>query len=154
MLEAKWKSKSKSKHRSSYSFEEIFDYLTCGHYPPGADKQYKHGLRKRSNFFAHEEGRLFYLGGKNRQGATERRLVVMDVGERQRIISTIHDNGHLGRDKTLAQINAKYYRLVLHVYNCIACYLTIQNVLYTAAQILFEAPLDHCSIPPVRGPAL
>ncbi len=33
----------------------------------------------------------------------------MDVGERQRIISTIHDNGHLGRDKTLAQINAKYY---------------------------------------------
>ncbi len=92
-----------------FSFEEIFEYLACGQYPPGADKPYKHGLRKRSKFFAHEEGRLYYLGGKKKQGATGRRLVVMDVGERQRIISTIHDNGHLGRDKTLAQINAKYY---------------------------------------------
>ncbi len=100
MLETKWKSEVEVEvETQKYSFEEIFDYLTCGHYPPGADKQYKHGLRKRSNFFAHEEGRLFYLGGKNKQGATERRLVVMDVGERQRIISTIHDNGHLGRDK-------------------------------------------------------
>ena len=33
----------------------------------------------------------------------------MNTGERLRIISSVHDHAHLGRDKTLVQINIKYY---------------------------------------------
>jgi hypothetical protein len=57
----------------------------------------------------HEEGRLYYVGGKKKEASAGRRLVVMDTGERQRIIASVHDEAHLGRDKTLAQINTKYY---------------------------------------------
>ncbi len=35
--------------------------------------------------------------------------MVMDRQERERIISSVHDEAHLGRDKTLAQINRNYY---------------------------------------------
>ena len=51
----------------------------------------------------HEEGRLYYVGG----GKAVKRLVVIGAEERERIVSSIHDEGHLGRDKTLSQINAK-----------------------------------------------
>ena len=37
------------------------------------------------------------------------RLFVIDKVERERNIITIHDKAHFGRDKTLAQINDKYY---------------------------------------------
>ena len=38
-----------------YTFQEIFKYLAHGHYPTAVDKCHKHGLRKRSKFFVHEE---------------------------------------------------------------------------------------------------
>lgn len=50
------------KEAEKYSFSEVFDYLAKGVYPVGADKSYKHGLRKRSKFFAHKDGRLVYIG--------------------------------------------------------------------------------------------
>ncbi len=97
-----------------YTFAEIFEYLLHGQYPVEADKSYKHGLRKRCKFFTQEAGRLYYIGGERKGKATAadsnaRRLVVISKEERQRIIRSIHDEGHLGRDKTLAQINGRYY---------------------------------------------
>ena len=67
------------------------------------DKSYKH---KRSKYFTHEDGRLFYIGGeKSRCGDKKNhRLVVENVDARKRIISSIHDQAHLGRDKVLSQI--------------------------------------------------
>ena len=69
------------------------------------DKLYKHGLRKRSKFFTADGGRLYYVGGK---GSEIPRLVVKSPEERRRIISSIHDQAHLGRDKT-SEITARYY---------------------------------------------
>ncbi len=45
-----------------YTFAEIFEYILHGQYPVEADKSYKHGLRKRSKFFALEAGRLVEIG--------------------------------------------------------------------------------------------
>lgn len=50
--------------QSRYSFTEIFDYLAHGKYPMNVDKQYKHGLRKRSKFFCEQRGQLYYIGGQ------------------------------------------------------------------------------------------
>ena len=61
-----------------------------------ADKLYKHGLRKRSKFFIADGGCLDYTGGK---GSEKPHLVVESVEERRRIISSIHDQAHQGRDK-------------------------------------------------------
>ncbi len=60
--------------RDKFSYEEIFEYLAHGQYPAAVDKNYKHGLRKRSKFFIQEEGRLFYIGGKKQAAAARRRL--------------------------------------------------------------------------------
>ena len=76
---------------------------------PHADKLYKHGLRKRSKFFMHEGGRLFYIGGEKRKENEKLRLVVESADERRRIIISIHDQAHLGRDKTLSEIKSRYY---------------------------------------------
>ena len=34
-----------------YPFKELFNYLARGVFPDNADKQYKHGLRKISQYF-------------------------------------------------------------------------------------------------------
>ena len=79
-------------------------------YHAGADKNYKHGLRKHSKYFVHEAGRLYFVGCQRKSASpTEKRLVVLDEVERKIIISSIHDGVHLGRDKTLVQINSRYY---------------------------------------------
>ena len=75
-------------------------------YPDNADKQYKNGLRKSSKNFVTDAGRLFYVGGSGKEKSC---LVVENVEERKRIISSIHDLAHLGRDKTLSEITEQYY---------------------------------------------
>ena len=50
-----------------YTFQEIFEYLAHGRYPAAVDKRYKHGLRKRSKFFVHEDGRLYYVEGRKKR---------------------------------------------------------------------------------------
>ena len=89
-----------------YSFCEIANYLLYGTYPAGANKAAKSGLRKRSKFFSMEGGHLHYVGGKIKKNP---RLVVQSVDEQQRLVKTIHDTAHLGRDKTLSQLNERYY---------------------------------------------
>jgi len=92
-----------------YTFKEIYDYLAHQQYPDGVDRSYKHGLRKRAKFFTHKEGQLFYVGGTKSEDKENCRLVVEDVATRRRIISSIHDQAHLGRDKVLSQITPRYY---------------------------------------------
>ena len=93
--------------QSRYSFTEIIDYLAHGKYPMNVDKQYKHGLRKRSKFFCEQHGQLYYIGGqKDKQ---KPRLVIENESEKQRIMSSTHDQAHLGRDKTTSEVSMRYY---------------------------------------------
>ena len=110
---------------TKYSFSELNEYLAHNTYPAHADKLYKHGLRKRSKFFMHEGGRLFYIGGGKRKENGKPRLVVESVDERRRIIASIHDQAHLGRDKTISEATARYYWP--EMYNDICAYVSINN---------------------------
>ena len=88
------------------SFSDIANYLSHGTYPAGADEATKSSLRKRSKFFTMEGGHLHYVGGKVKQNP---RLVVQSMDEQQRLIKTIHDTAHIGRDKVLSQLTKRYY---------------------------------------------
>ena len=105
--------------KSKYPFSEIYDYVVHKAYLSHSDKLYKHGLRKRSKFFTADGGRLYYVGGK---GSEKPRLVVKSPEERRRIISSIHDQAHLGRDKT-SEITARYYWPEL--YNEVCSYVSL-----------------------------
>ena len=37
------------------------------------------------------------------------RLVISKKSEQQRIMRTIHEQGHLGRDKVISQVSSRYY---------------------------------------------
>ena len=91
---------------SSYSFADLKHYLVEGLYPDGADKQAKLGLRKRSKFFVVQAGHLHYIGGKVKK---QPRLVVQGEEEQLKLIKTLHETAHLGRDKILSQLNERYY---------------------------------------------
>ena len=82
--------------KAKHTFSEIYDYVVHKTYPSHADKLYKHGLRKRSKFFTADGGHLYlYIGGK---GSEKPRLVVESAEERRKIIGSIYDQAHLGRD--------------------------------------------------------
>ena len=98
-----------------YTFSELYDYLSRREYPPDASKQYIYitsyissELEKRSKYFITDEGRLYYIGGQKKSTTTPR-LVVETVEERDRIVKSVHDQAHLGRDKMLSAVSAKYY---------------------------------------------
>ena len=80
---------SEEAKKTKYAFSELYEYLVHKTYPAHADKLYKHGLRKRSKFFMHEGGRLFYIGGEKRKENEKPRLVVESADERRRIIISI-----------------------------------------------------------------
>ena len=67
--------------------------------------------------------RLLYIGGK---GSEKPRLVVESAEERRRIIGSIHDQAHLGRDKTLSEITARYYWP--EMYNDVSSYVSLPKV--------------------------
>ena len=71
-------------------------------------------LKKFSNFFIWKEGQLFYTGGKS--GANNLRLVIQQDKEKRRVISNIHDQAHLGRDKTATAVRSRYYWTNLYNY--------------------------------------
>ena len=51
------------------------------------------------------------MGGSRKE---KTHLFVENVNERRRIISSIHDLAHLGRDKTLSEIMERYYWPDMH----------------------------------------
>ena len=108
---------------TKFGYSELYEYLANKTYPAHADKLYKHGLRKRSKFFMHEGGRLYYIGGEKQKENEKPRLVVESADERRRIITSIHDQAHLGRDKTLSEITSRYYWP--EIYNDICSYVSI-----------------------------
>ena len=105
----------------SYTYDDVAAYLTSGTYPPGADKALKRSLRKRSAYFTMDAGHLHYIGGK---GKHRPRLVVQSEEEQLRLIRTTHDTAHLGRDKTLSQLNERYYWP--DMYNQICAYVSLK----------------------------
>ena len=92
---------------SKYSNSAIFEYVTNALYPSDVSKEYKRGLRKRAHsaaFFSAEVGHLYYVGGKTKQ---RQRMVIEKEEDQLNVVKTVHEEGHLGRDKTLAQIMDK-----------------------------------------------
>ena len=106
---------------STHSFVDISNYLTSSVYPVGADKASKRSLRKRAEYFTMDAGLLHYIGGKVKQRP---RLVVQSEGEQLRLIKTIHDTAHLGRDKTLSLLNERYYWP--EMYNQVCSYVSLK----------------------------
>ena len=70
---------------------------------------------------------LFYMGGsrEKRKENEKPRLVVESADERRRIIASIHDQAHLGRDKTLSEVTSRYYWA--EMYNDICSYVSISR---------------------------
>ena len=79
-------------------YSAIFEYVTNALYPSDVSKEYKRGLRKRAAFFSVEAGHLYYVGGKTKQRP---RMVIEKEEDQLKIVKTVHEEGHLGRDKTL-----------------------------------------------------
>ena len=90
------------------------------------------------------------------------RLVIEDLSKRQRVISSIHDSGHLGVNRTLDMVSAKYYwpgltcdvkQYVSHVslpLNKARVYhefITNSNILLRRSQLFASICLDimHCA---------
>ena len=88
---------------------------TCqsGTYPNDADKKQKNSLRKRAKFFVvlHVGGKLHYIGGHGKKTLKPPvpRMVIEFKKEQIRLIQIVHDQGHLGRDKTMCQLTECYY---------------------------------------------
>ena len=113
--------------KAKYTFSKIYDYTVHKTYPSHADKLYKHGLTKRSKFFTEDGGCLYYIGGK---GSEKPRLVVESAEERKKIIGSIHNQAHLGRDKT-SEITARYYWP--EMYNDVTSYVSLPKRIFTLA---------------------
>ena len=128
-----------------FTFNDIHRYLHDGRYPDGYTKSEKLALRKRAKFFCARGADLFYVGGASSKSLnchllswvfsltktvliTERdahvseRLAVEDFHQRKRIIANVHDSSHLGVNRTLDMITAKYYWPGLtHVKEYVSC---------------------------------
>ena len=107
---------------AKYSCSAIFEYFTNVLYPSDVSKEYKRGLQKRAAFFSVEAGHLYYVGVKTKQRP---RMVIEKEEDQLKIVKTVHEEGHLGRDKTLAQISDRYYRPEL--YNQVCSYVSYNH---------------------------
>ena len=120
-----------------FTFNDIHRYLRDGCYPDGYTKPDKLALRKRAKFFCTRGADLIYVGGSSskflsstyvyvsafvgtflslrpfytieRDAQVSERLAVEDLHQRKRIIANVHDSSHLGVNRTLDMITAKYY---------------------------------------------
>ena len=121
-----------------FPYSDIFAYVNDGTYPIEFTKDEKRALRKRAKFFVAKGTSLYYAGGGKQfllwivvlsifcirgsaafmlrfyiiagKGDTAvERLVVEDIAQLKRIISSIHDTSHLGVNRTLDMVAGKYY---------------------------------------------
>ena len=64
------------------------------------------GIQTSKAICSAEAGHFYYVGGKTKQRP---RMVIQKEGDQLKIVKTVHEEAHLGRDKTLAQISDRYY---------------------------------------------
>ena len=87
----------------------ITEYLTKRIYPEGLSKGDKRSMRKKAQSFCCNDGVLYHRGKEGKQ-----QLVVYDHAERQRIISTMHNesanrNVHNGISATIRKVSDWYW---------------------------------------------
>ena len=64
------------------------------------------------------------------------RLVVSEKKEQLRLIQNVHDQAHLGRDKTLSQLNKRYYWPEMYKQICTYVSLVIMVIVLIFQQLL------------------
>ena len=123
-----------SKSEGRFTFEVIHALISRNEYPSSFSKEDKRSLRRRVKCFDTVDGELYYVGSTRKRPryytysyryifvstycymqyyifkkGDEKRLVVEDKEQRKRIIGAIHDPSHMGVNRTLDMITAKYY---------------------------------------------
>ncbi|XP_049326182.1 gypsy retrotransposon integrase-like protein 1 [Astyanax mexicanus] len=95
---------------SSSRLGEIYSLVAEGCYPRAMNNIRKKNLKRYSQKFMVEDGRLYYVGQKKE----EKREVVIEDERKRQIFLQCHFNEvghHLGQKKTVQRIQSKYYWL-------------------------------------------
>jgi len=89
-------------------YDDVISYLTRREYPEGLSKHEKRRLRERCESFSVTEGVLMHKGHKGKLAR-----VVVDVQEKDRIVSTLHCSGvggsHFGQSATIAKVTDRFW---------------------------------------------
>ena len=91
------------------TYTKYYRYLESGEYPAGVNKEEKRDIRKKCEPFCVEDGYLMHKRKINNE--VQLRQVLMKT-EMNRVIKACHEEfggAHMGRDKTIRKITAKYY---------------------------------------------
>lgn len=105
-----------SKYINSWEdcYDQLFDYLRCKSYPPGAKREHKRCLRKRAEKFVLVDGMLYYTTmSKDKKNCLQLK-VIRDINERMTVIKKFHvDSNDLGRHNskewTAELVSQMYY---------------------------------------------
>ena len=119
-----------SKYINSWEecYDQLFDYLRCKSYPPGAKREHKRCLRKRAEKFVLVDGMLYYTTmSKDKKNCLQLK-VIRDINERMTVIKKFHvDSNDLGRHNskewTAELVSQLYYWK--GIYNDVCDYVSI-----------------------------
>ena len=91
------------------TYHTYYQYLDSGKYPDGLNKDEKRDIRKKCEPFCVKDGHVMHKRKTNNE--VQLRQVLMKT-EVSRIIKACHEGfggAHMGWDKTIGKITAKYY---------------------------------------------
>lgn len=91
------------------TYTAYYQYLDSGKYPDGLNKEEKRDIRKKCESFCIKEGHLMHKRKLNNEVQLRQVLLKTEV---DRVIKACHEEfggAHMGRDKTLGKITAKYF---------------------------------------------
>lgn len=91
------------------TYHTYYQYLDRGKYPDGLNKDEKRDIRKKCEPFCVKDGYLMHKRKINNEVQLRQVLIKTEVS---RVIKACHEGfggAHMGRDKTIGKITAKYY---------------------------------------------